>query len=182
MYAVVQTSASAIFVIRVILVWNKSRMITVALITLLFAMFATNVGVAFLQRPANVQGFCAPISRSIASSTSFFVAVFVDLIILGLSVIQLWTNAFFKQSQMWLSKLLLRDGLIYFLIAMIVNVLTALCIIINRNDSAIEGYLQPAAFVFPSIMAQRMVINLKTTFSDGVAAAPKANIARQVAV
>jgi len=153
-------SASTLLVLRTIAVWNHSLIVTVPLLIASLGQW----GILFYAIAAvrsswnDAAGACAVKSvSSLSLELVYLYTLLLDLVTLLLTTIKLMMSP--NRSSLW--HLLFRQGVVYFVVTCITNVITTVFLLLNLNQIMNLVYCIPA-MIITSIVACRSFISLTT--------------------
>lgn len=161
---VANTFAQAIFMLRCLAVWNWNRVVKYLFAVLLLATVGGYaIYIHFITATQSQYGllYCQLEQPSKWESIQFFITTLCDTIIIGLTVVKLRQNPRTSRVQ----QLLYRDGIIYYLLVVIISIATAALVLADLAP-LLAVLTSPIHAAVVAITSTRAYRNLKMSQND----------------
>ncbi|EPQ52657.1 hypothetical protein GLOTRDRAFT_16390, partial [Gloeophyllum trabeum ATCC 11539] len=154
-------SVSLIYFYRVLAIWNKNKTVTYTLAFLWIVLFGTSLTAPFAQSAGNLPTGGCTITRSEKYTPASFIANAVyDAVVFIFTIMKLLANRRqYSQFRSPMQTLLLRDGVLYFFISVVVGIIDIVFLEAVPNP-AIASSVIPMHIALTSIMTTRLVNNV----------------------
>ncbi|KZT24133.1 hypothetical protein NEOLEDRAFT_1068144 [Neolentinus lepideus HHB14362 ss-1] len=154
-------SVSLIYFFRVQAIWNKNKTVTYTLAALWVILFGASLTAPFSQAAGNLPtGGCTVVRTEKYTPASFIANAVYDAVVFILTLCKLLANRReYKNFQSPVQTLLLRDGILYFFISVVVGIIDIIFLEAITNP-AIASTVIPMHIALTSIMTTRLVNNV----------------------
>ncbi|EAU93633.1 hypothetical protein CC1G_02863 [Coprinopsis cinerea okayama7 len=167
--AVVLPSVSLIYLYRVLAIWNKKAVVKYSLIVLWVLCLAASLTAPFSQDAGNNPNGpgCTIVRSEKWAPTSFIANAVYDTVIFFFTVYKLVVNRHqYKNFRSPLQTTLLRDGVLYFAVAVIIGIVDIVFLMAVKNP-VVSSTVIPLHIALTSIMTTRLVNNVFHVVREG---------------